>query len=110
MRNLTLVEKNNNINKRKQLPARAIHEGPISTPNPTLQFLCKDFYVQPGLGRKFLVRRTWSGQKLLPLQFPGLLLPYQGKPGSLTKDSLLPQPESDGKSPETVGSGVELGS
>ena len=28
------------------------------------------------LGWKFLLRITWSGQKLLPLQFPGHSLPY----------------------------------
>ena len=34
--------------------------------------LTKDFRLQPGLERKFFLRRTWSGQKLLPLQFPAL--------------------------------------
>ena len=30
--------------------------------------------LEPDLGWKFLQRRTWSGKKLLPLQFPGLTL------------------------------------
>ena len=33
------------------------------------------FYLQPGLERKFLLMRTWSGQKLCPLQYTGLPLP-----------------------------------
>ena len=61
------------------------------SPTPQLQiFISKDFCLQPGLEWKFLPRRTWSGQELPPLQFPGLSLPYQGKPGFLSKDSLLP--------------------
>ena len=35
-----------------------------------------DFCQRPDLEWKFLLRRTWSGQKLLPLQFPGLSAPY----------------------------------
>ena len=35
----------------------------------------KDFHLQPGREWKFLLRRTWPGQKLLPLQFPELSLP-----------------------------------
>ena len=45
-------------------------------PPPTLDFLSQDFCLQPGLGWKSLLRRTWSGQKLFPLQFSGLSLPY----------------------------------
>ena len=45
-------------------------------PPPTPEFLSKDFCLRPGLEWKFLLRRTWSGQKLLPLRFPGLPLPY----------------------------------
>ena len=37
-------------------------------------------------------RRTWSGQKLLSLQFPGLSLPYQGKPGLLLSCTRLRVP------------------
>ena len=33
------------------------------------------FLSATGLERKFLLRRIWSGQRLLPLQFPGLSLP-----------------------------------
>ena len=40
--------------------------------------------------RMEISRRTRSGQKLLPLQFRGLSLPHQGKPGLLSRDSLLP--------------------
>ena len=36
----------------------------FSTPPPTPEFLCKDFRLQPRLKWKFLLRRTWSGQKL----------------------------------------------
>ena len=50
----------------------------------------------------------WSGKELLPLQVPGLPLPYQGKFGFLTKDSLLPQPESDEKLSD-VGVGGRIG-
>ena len=35
-------------------------------PPPTPEFLSKDFCLQPGLERKFLLRRTWSGQKTAP--------------------------------------------
>ena len=49
-------------------------------PPTTPEFLNKDFCLQPGLGWKFLRRRTWSRQTPLPLQFPRLSLP----------DSLLP--------------------
>ena len=58
-------------------------------PPPTPDFLSKDFCLQPGLGWKLLLRKTWSGQKMLPLQFPGLSHPSEGKPGFLSKDSLL---------------------
>ena len=44
------------------------------------------------------------GQKLLPLQFPGLSLPEQGKPGFLSKDSLIPHRIS-GKSAAAGGGG-----
>ena len=63
-------------------------------PPPTLEFLSKDFCLQPGLEWKFLLRRTLrrnrSGQKLLPLQFPEVSLPCLGKPGFLSKKSLCP--------------------
>ena len=76
---------------------------------PTPEFLSKDFCLQPGFEWKLLLRRTCCrGKNLLPLQFPGLSLPYEGKPGSLTEDSLLPQPESDGKSSD-VGVGGRIG-
>ena len=46
-------------------------------PHPQPQSsLLRIFRLQPGLEWKFLPRRTWPGQKLLPLQFPGLSLPY----------------------------------
>ena len=51
---------------------------------PTPEFLSKDVCLQPGQW-KFLLRRTWSDQKLLPLQFPGLSLPYQGNQVSLVR-------------------------
>ena len=45
-------------------------------PHPQPQnSLPRIFRLQPDLERKFLLRRTWSGQKLLPLQFPRLSLP-----------------------------------
>ena len=80
------------------------------SPPPTPEFLTKDFCLQPGLKLKFLLRRTWLEHKLLPLQFPGPLLPYSGEPGFLTKDLLLPwvHPESDGKSSD-VGVGGRIG-
>ena len=37
--------------------------------------LLRIFRLQPGPEWKSLLRRTWSGQKLLPLQFRGLSLP-----------------------------------
>ena len=58
--------------------------GGVPTPSLRIKFsphpppqnsLLRIFRLQPGLERKFLLRRTWSGQKLLPLQFPGLSLP-----------------------------------
>ena len=36
--------------------------------------LLRIFRLQPGLEWKLLLRRTWSGQKLLPMQFPELSL------------------------------------
>ena len=53
---------------------------------------------------KHCFRRKWA--------FPGLSLPFKGKPSFLSKDLPLPQPESDGKS-ETLahlGVGFESGS
>ena len=45
-------------------------------PHPQPQnSLLRIFRLKPGLEWKFLLRRTWSGQKLLPLQFPELSLP-----------------------------------
>ena len=44
-------------------------------PQPQISLL-RIFCLRPGLGWKFLLRRTWSGQKRLPLQFPGLSFPY----------------------------------
>ena len=41
----------------------AQNEDPILTPTPSTEFLTMDFCVQPGLGQKFLLRRTWSGQQ-----------------------------------------------
>ena len=40
-----------------------------------LSLTTKDFCPPPALGWKFLLRRTWSEQKVLPPQFPGLSLP-----------------------------------
>ena len=40
----------------------------------TPEFFDKDFCLQPGLEWKCLLRRIWSGRKLLPLQFPRLPL------------------------------------
>ena len=45
-------------------------------PHPQPQSsLLRIFRLQPGLEWKFLLSRTWSGQKLLPLQFPRLSRP-----------------------------------
>ena len=44
-------------------------------PQPQISLL-RIFCLRPGLGWKFLTMRTWSGQKRLPLQFPGLSFPY----------------------------------
>ena len=51
-------------------------QDPILTPTPqprnsSLRIFC---LLQPGLEWAFLLRRTWSGQKLLPRQFAGLSL------------------------------------
>ena len=54
---------------------------------------------------EILLRRTWSGEKELPLQFPGVSLPDQGESGFLTED-FLSEPDSDGKSTD-LGLGVE---
>ena len=49
----------------------------ILTPTPkTPKFLSKDLCLQPGLEWKFLPRRAWSWQKLLPLRFRGLSFPH----------------------------------
>ena len=61
-------------------------------PPPTPEFLSKDFCLEPGFGRKFLLRRTWSGRRLLPLQLPWLSLV-----ASLVRIHFS-HPESDGKS------------
>ena len=43
------------------------------TPPPMPEFLLsKDFRLQPNLECKFLLRRTWSGQKPLPQDFQSL--------------------------------------
>ena len=55
-------------------------------PPPTPEFLSKDFCLQPCLEWKFLLRRSRSGQKLLP----SLSLPHKGKAGVLSKNSLVP--------------------
>ena len=76
--------------------------GPIGSgsdfdPHPQPQSsLLRIFRLQPGLEWKFLLRRTWSGQKLLPLQFPGLSIPYSGKPGFLVR-AFLSDPGSESK-------------
>ena len=45
-------------------------------PHPQPQnSLLRAFRLQPGLEWKCFLRRTWLGQKLLSLQFPGLSLP-----------------------------------
>ena len=54
-------------------------------PTPTPEFLTKDFRLQPRLEWNFLLRRTWSVQKLLALQFPGRSLPQKGESGFLSK-------------------------
>ena len=43
------------------------NEDRILFPTPTPDFLNEDFHLEPGRGWKFLLRRTWPGQKLLPL-------------------------------------------
>ena len=48
----------------------------VSQPTPTPDFLSEDFCLQPGLEWQFLLRRTLSGQKRLPLQIPGHFFPY----------------------------------
>ena len=58
------------LNGVQQMVSAGEYEDEILTPNPNPDFLTKDFCLQPGLERIFLLRRTWSGQKLLPLQFP----------------------------------------
>ena len=64
------------IEGRLRLPAFSQTEDQIFTPNPQPQIsLLRIFRLQPGLKWRFSLRRTWSGQKLLPLQFPGLSLP-----------------------------------
>ena len=47
------------------------YEDKISTPTQPQNSLLRIFRLQPGLERNFLLKRTWSGRKLLPLQFPG---------------------------------------
>ena len=53
-------------------------------PPPALDFLSQDFCLQPRLEWKFLLRRTWSGQKLLLLQFPGSSPQQSRLPGTPT--------------------------
>ena len=51
----------------------------VPPPLPTSDFqvtsLVRIFRLQQGLEWRCLLRRTWSGQKLFQLQFPGLSLP-----------------------------------
>ena len=66
----------------------------------TPKFPIEDFCLQPGLEWKFLLRRTWSGQQLLSLQFPqhtplgkgtqvSLVCWSQQTPGKSTKPKLI---------------------
>ena len=66
----------------------AFSQDPILTPTPNPRAPYKDFCLQPGLKCKFLLRRSWSGQKLLTLQFSGLPLSCQGESGFVTEDFL----------------------
>ena len=79
----------------------------ILTPPPTPEFLRKDFCLQPGLEWKVLLRRTWSGRKMLPLQFPELHSLTEGNRASFVR-TLFSHPESDGKSSD-VGVGGRRG-
>ena len=76
----------------------------FSPPPPTLNFLNKDFCLQPGLGWKFLLRRTCCrGKNCSHCSFQD----FQSL-GFLSKDPLPSQPESDGKSAD-VGGGGRIG-
>ena len=74
---------------------------------PPMDFLSQDFCLQPGPRWKFLLRRTRSGQKLLPLRFQHFHSLSKGKQASLVSIHFS-HPESDGKSAD-VGGGGRIG-
>ena len=53
-----------------------VSEGQIFTPTPTPEFLSKDFPSATRSRTEVLTKENLLGAKLLPLQFPGLSLPY----------------------------------
>ena len=58
---------------------------------------------------EILTKENLVGAKIAPAAVSKTFTPLPRKPGFLSKDSLLPQPESDGNQ-QTLGVGVETGS
>ena len=80
----------------------------LRPPPPTPEFLSKNFCLQPGLQWKVLLRRTWSGQKLLPLQFPGLS-PHPTKGNQVSSEGFTSPTQNHMENRQALGSGVESG-
>ena len=76
-------------------------------PNPEFLFLCEDFCLQPSLNWKFLLRRTWSGQKCSHCNFQNLHPLTKRNQVSLLRIHFS-HPESDWKSWD-VGVGGRIG-
>ena len=77
-------------------------------PPPTPELLSKDFCLQPGLGWKFLLRRTWSGKNCSHCSFQDFQSLTKGNQVSLVRMHFS-HPESM-ENRQTLGSGVESGS
>ena len=58
--------KNSHPRIRPQIRVHEVQNPSAETCPLTEAWLCKDVCLQPGLGWKFLLRRTWSGQKTAP--------------------------------------------
>ena len=78
-------------------------------PPPTPEILVpKDFCLQPGLERKFLLRRTWGRGKNAPTAVSRSFTPLLSENQVFLVRIHFSYPESDGKS-EEVGRGDRIG-
>ena len=81
-------------------------EDQILTPTPTPDLLSRNFCLEPDLRWKFLLRRTWLGQKTAPTAiFQDFHSLSKGKQVALVRIHFS-HPESDGKSAD-LGVGRE---